>query len=91
MLKYNDLVLIDGKYYVQRSQLQKKIQLKNNLFNISLLTLISKCDNLKHKNKFYILYNDILRFIWIETLKKEKIFLAFWDAYSVNIVLHGKN
>ena len=66
--------LFDNKYYIQRSILQKQLLKCNYLLNISLLNIISYCSNstIKNKNKYYILYNDILKFIWIETRKISK-------------------
>jgi hypothetical protein len=75
-IKNSDLVFLEGKYYVQRSHLQKKISSNNYLLNISLLNLISNCSEsiIKIKARYYIPYNEILKFIWNETKKITKQF-----------------
>ena len=75
-IKYSDLILINELYYIPRNVLKKKLLSTSKLCNISLHNLPHNCTENKIKNRYYISYNDICKYIWretVNTLKKHRI------------------
>ena len=71
-IKNTELIQINNLYYIPRTLLKKKLLSTSRLYNISLHNLTNNCTENKIKNRYYISYNDICKYIWRETVNTIK-------------------